>query len=465
MNEKNSCVFVVDDDASMRDSLRDLLGSAGLNIQTFASADEFLTSRRPDTASCLVLDVQLPGLSGLDLQQALAKSEVQIPIIFITGYGDIPMTVRAMKAGAIEFLTKPFRDEDLLNAIEQALCCGRQREQFKTQPAEENLHGKKKPRSENHFAEIVGHSTALRRVLKAVETVAPTDATVLITGETGTGKELIARAIHKRSARAVRGFVNVNCAAIPPSLIASELFGHERGAFTGALQRRVGRFELADGGTIFLDEVGDLPADTQTALLRVLQEREFERVGGTQSMRADVRVIAATNRDLNTAMTTGAFRSDLFYRLNVFPIEMPPLRQRREDIPLLVEYFVERCARKVGKKMRGIDKRSLELLQSYSWPGNIRELHNVIERSMIVCETEDFVVDKEWLTREFVTTPPLGQPFSRELLTQEKELIETVLAETKGRVSRAAATLGIPRSTLESKIRSLKIDTQRFKTV
>src|SRR4029077_19675763 len=250
------------------------------------------------------------------------------------------------------------------------------------------------------FEEIVGTSAPLRAVLTNVSRVAPTDSTVLITGETGTGKELIARAIHKRSARSSHAFVSVNCAAIPPALIASELFGHEQGAFTGALQRRLGRFELADRGTIFLDEVGDLPADTQLALLRVLQEREFERVGGTRSIRVDVRVIAATNRDLNAAMAGGAFRSDLFYRLNVFPIEMPPLRERQEDIPLLVAYFLDRYARKAGKTIGSIDERTLEILQGYSWPGNIRELQNVIERSVIVSETDTRAIDDSWLGRE-----------------------------------------------------------------
>jgi len=242
------------------------------------------------------------------------------------------------------------------------------------------------------FEEIVGASPALQAVLTLVAKVAPTDSTVLITGETGTGKELIARAIHKHSPRAARTFVSVNCAAIPPSLIAAELFGHEKGAFTGALQQRLGRFELAEGGSLFLDEIGDLPAETQVALLRVLQEHEFERVGGTRVMRADVRVIAATNRDLPAAVSAGAFRSDLFYRINVFPVELPPLRERKEDIPLLVEYFLDRYASKAGKKIRGINKKTLELLQAYRWPGNIRELQNVIERSVIVCETETFSV-------------------------------------------------------------------------
>jgi transcriptional regulator with GAF, ATPase, and Fis domain len=249
------------------------------------------------------------------------------------------------------------------------------------------------------FEEIVGTSPALQTVLSRVSKVAATDSTVLITGETGTGKELVARAIHRRSRRSSNAFVSANCAAIPRDLIASELFGHEKGSFTGATQRRLGRFELAERGTIFLDEVGELPPETQIALLRVLQEHEFERVGGTRSIRTNVRVIAATNRNLQVAIQAGTFRSDLFYRLNVFPIEMPPLRERREDIPVLVEYFVDHCARKVGKNIQGITKENLELLRSYPWPGNIRELHNVIERSVIMCETENFSVDKTWLSR------------------------------------------------------------------
>jgi formate hydrogenlyase transcriptional activator len=314
------------------------------------------------------------------------------------------------------------------------------------------------------FEEIVGTSPALRAVLSRVSKVGPTDSTVLLTGETGTGKELIARAVHKRSQRSSRGFVSVNCAAIPTALIASELFGHEKGAFTGALQRRLGRFELAEGGTIFLDEVGELPLETQVALLRVLQEREFERVGGSQPIRADVRIIAATNRDLDAAIAAGAFRRDLFYRLNVFPIEIPPLRERQEDIPMLVEYFIDRYARKSGKKISSVDKKTLELLRSYSWPGNIRELQNVIERSVIVCDTEIFSVDQSWLSLQ--PAQPQQQPSSKLLAAQEKKSIEVALAQTGGRVSGpsgAAAMLGIPASTLESRIRSLKVNKFRFK--
>jgi transcriptional regulator with GAF, ATPase, and Fis domain len=316
------------------------------------------------------------------------------------------------------------------------------------------------------FEEIVGSSPALQAVLSQVAKVAPTDSTVLITGETGTGKELIARAIHKRSQRSSRAFVSVNCAAIPRDLIASELFGHEKGAFTGATQRRLGRFESAEGGTIFLDEVGELPAETQISLLRVLQEREFQRVGGNESFQIDVRVVAATNRNLEAAIVEGGFRDDLFYRLNVFPIEVPPLRQRKEDIPLLVEYFIDRYASKAGKRITGINKRSLELLQSYAWPGNIRELQNVIERSVIICDSENLSVDETWLGRRALSADSRAQPLLERLAAQEKEMIEAALAESNGRVSGpsgAAARLGIPQSTLDSKIKSLKINKLRFR--
>jgi transcriptional regulator with GAF, ATPase, and Fis domain len=290
---------------------------------------------------------------------------------------------------------------------------------------------------------------------------------VLITGETGTGKELVARAIHRRSRRSSQAFVTVNCAAIPPDLIASELFGHEKGAFTGATQLRLGRFELAAGGTIFLDEIGELPPETQIALLRVLQEQEFERVGGTVTIRSDVRVIAATNRDLEAAVDAGTFRSDLFYRLNVFPIEMPPLRERKEDIPLLVEYFLDRYARNAGKSFRNVDRKSLDLLRAYPWPGNIRELQNVIERSVIVSESETFSVDRSWLSgKPRVHESKSRMEIIRNLAGQEKEAIEAALRESGGRVSGpsgAAAKLGIPGSTLESKIKALKINKNRFR--
>jgi transcriptional regulator with GAF, ATPase, and Fis domain len=337
---------------------------------------------------------------------------------------------------------------------------------LKDQLYKENLALREEIDVNRMFEEIVGSSPALQTVLSQVAKVAPTDSTVLITGETGTGKELIARAIHKRSQRSARAFVSVNCAAIPRDLIASELFGHEKGAFTGATQRRLGRFESAEGGTIFLDEVGDLPAETQTSLLRVLQEREYQRVGGNESLKTDVRVVAATNRDLQTAIAGSRFREDLFYRLNVFPIVLPALRERKEDIPLLVEYFVARFASKTGKKITGISKRSMELLQSYQWPGNIRELQNLLERSVIICDSENLSVDESWLARRPLSGDPAVQPLSEKMAAQEKEMIEAALAASKGRVSGpsgAAARLGIPQSTLDSKIKSLKINKNQFK--
>jgi PAS domain S-box-containing protein len=315
------------------------------------------------------------------------------------------------------------------------------------------------------FEEIVGSSPALQTVLSTIVKVAPTDSTVLITGETGTGKELIARAIHKHSQRSGQAFISVNCASIPSSLIASELFGHEKGAFTGAVQRRQGRFELAHSGTIFLDEVGELPSETQIALLRVLQERQFERVGGNRVFPADVRVIAATNRDLTAAIAAGAFRADLFYRLNVFPIEVPPLRKRKEDIPMLVEYFVKRYAEKTGKQIRRIDSNTLEVCQSYPWPGNIRELQNIVERSVILCGGDTFRVEKAWLANPEPSRSELPGPLPETLHNQEKEIIEAALAESKGKVAGpegAAAKLGIPRSTLDSKIKQLKIKKRKF---
>ena len=317
------------------------------------------------------------------------------------------------------------------------------------------------------FEEIVGSSEPLRQVLLQVSKVAPTDSTVLVLGETGTGKELIARAIHNRSKRSNRAFIRVNCAAIPPSLIASELFGHEKGSFTGATQRRLGRFESADGGTIFLDEVGDLPPETQVALLRVLQEREFERVGGSQTVSVDVRVIAATNRDLTSAVAEGKFRQDLFYRLNVFPIRLPALRERIGDISLLVGYLIDRYAQKAGKKIRNIDKKTMELFHAYDWPGNIRELQNVVERAVILSEGETFFVDEAWLTRVTPKLAATSVPLVADLVEHEREMLEAALRESEGIVggpTGAAVKLGIPRQTLESKIRKLGINRHRFKT-
>jgi DNA-binding NtrC family response regulator len=400
--------------------------------------------------------------SSFDYEHRLQTPDGSVKFVRVVARPSTGESGGLLFVGAVTDITERKRAEaDLQRAVEEI-------KKLRDQLYEENIALKEEIDKASMFEEIVGESSALQAVLARVAKVAPTDSTVLVTGETGTGKELIARAIHKRSQRATRAFVSVNCAAIPSSLIASELFGHEKGAFTGAMQRRLGRFELAEGGTIFLDEIGELPPETQIALLRVLQEREFERVGGARAIRSNVRVITATNRDLQASIEAGTFRSDLYYRLNVFPIEMPPLRERVEDIPLLVEYFIDRYATRAGKKIRGINRATLDRLKSYTWPGNIRELQNVIERSIIVCETENFTVDESWLSME----PDPGDQASRTLFkmsaSEEKKTIEAALADAGGRVSGslgAAAKLGVPPSTLDSKIKALKINKYRFKTV
>jgi formate hydrogenlyase transcriptional activator len=390
---------------------------------------------------------------SFDLEHRLVMPDGSIKKVHVLGHALNRETANPEFVGAIMDITTMKNAMDEIQALRDQLY-------------KENLALREEIDITRMFEEIVGSSEPLQAVLSRVAKVAPTDSTVLITGETGTGKELIARAIHKRSRRSSRAFVSVNCAAIPRDLIASELFGHEKGAFTGATQRRLGRFESAEGGTIFLDEVGELPAETQVALLRVLQEREFQRVGGNESLQADVRIVAATNRHLQTAIAEAKFREDLFYRLNVFPIEVPALRDRKDDVPLLVEYFVERYANKAGKKITSISKKSMEFLQSYSWPGNIRELQNVIERSVIISDSENLSVDESWLTRPGPAAVATAQPLSEKLAAQEREMIEAALAESNGRVSGshgAAAKLGIPQSTLDSKIKSLKIDKYRFR--
>ncbi len=446
MNEKHGLVFIVDDDRCTRESLSNLIRSAGLSAQTFSSAQEFLAAERPKRPSCLVLDVQLPGLSGLDLQQELAKASIKIPIIFITGYGDIPTSVRAIKAGALEFLTKPVNREDLLRAIQQAI-------------AYDDIA--RKPNGATgtrNFDEIIGESPALKRTLKQVEIVAPTDSTVLLLGETGTGKELIARAIHNLSFRRERTLVKINCAAIPTGLLESELFGHERGAFTGAIAQRIGRFELANRGTIFLDEIGDIPIELQPKLLRVLQEREFERLGSTRTIHTDVRLIAATNRQLRKMVEDRKFREDLFYRLNVFPIYVPALRERSEDIPLLVNHFVQRFARQMNRTIETIPAETMAALTRYPWPGNIRELQNLIERAVILSHGPVLQVPLQDLDN--CTALRRDNRKEQTLEAAERVHILAILNETRWVLAGsrgAAARLGMNRSTLQFRLKKLGI--------
>jgi DNA-binding NtrC family response regulator len=463
MSDSGALVYVVDDDASAREGVAALIRSAGLTPKTFASAEEFLAAPRPKTPSCLVLDVSLPGVSGLDLQQELAESHFRIPIVFLTGHGDIPMTVRALKAGAANFLTKPFDDDDLLNSIHQ--CMKLAALEHRTRTLEQSL---RTARSELHdrygFEQMIGRSPLLREALSRVAQVARTETTVLITGESGTGKELVARATHYASPRAAGPFVAVNCAALPDTLLESELFGHERGAFTGADRQKPGRFELAAHGTLFLDEIGELSAAVQVKLLRVLQEREFQRLGGTATLKADVRLIAATNRDLTAELAAGRFRTDLFYRLAVFNVHLPPLRERDDDVLLLADAFTRTLAVKMGKGDVTLSRDARELLRRHPWPGNIRELQNAIERALISCEgtlaTAAHLAIP--LPSEQMTPPPPPEPLrpaaSMALDEMERKAIVDALQRTHGHKARAAALLGLTRFQLYGRLKRYHID-------
>ncbi len=444
MTKTSPLIYVVDDDASVREALSSLIRSVGLRVEAFASAQEFLAHPQADAPSCLVLDVQLPGLSGLDLQQELAKADIQIPIIFLTGHGDIPTSVRAIKAGALEFLTKPFNDEDLLDAIQQGIA------------RDQRALKQKGELAAHKFGDIVGTSAPLQNVLNQVEVVAPTDSTVLLLGETGTGKEIIARAVLNVSSRSNRPFVKLNCAAIPSGLLESELFGHEKGAFTGAVSQKIGRFELANGGTLFLDEVGDIPLELQPKLLRVLQEQEFERLGSTRTVRVDVRLIAATNRDLEQMVAEKQFREDLYFRLNVFPIRIPPLRERSEDISLLVQYYVDKYSQRMNKRIDVIPEETMAGLCRYSWPGNIRELQNLIERAVIMTPGNVLqiqVSDLQESNRTLSTMAGTLEDVERQRILQALREAGAVIGGPHG----AAVRLGLKRTTLLSKMQKLGI--------
>jgi DNA-binding NtrC family response regulator len=467
MKEDNPFVCVIDDESSIRESLCNLLRSAGLKVQAFASAQEFLTNWPREVPGCLVLDIQLPGISGLDLQQKLAGGDAQIPIIFMTGYGDIPMTVRAMKAGAIEFLTKPFRDGDLLSAVDQAIKRGDQITQLKNTPTQKLPYPEDERGGKISFPELVGKSAALHHVLQQVETVAPSDSTVLILGETGTGKELIASAVHRRSRRRNKPLIRVNCTSIPRELFESEFFGHAKGAFTGAIKDRTGRFEAAVGGTLFLDEVGEIPLELQSKLLRVLQEKSYERVGEEKTRRTDVRIVAATNRDLKKEVAAGRFREDLYYRLNVFPLKVAALRERKEDIPMLATHFIELLAKELGCPKPRLTRAGLETLQGYDWPGNIRELRNVIERAVIFARggALEFdvpgtasLVDLTSLGRRNVDQAEPEYLTEAEMRRRERENIFAVLRKASWKikgVDGAAELLGVKPTTLSSRIEKM----------
>jgi len=488
MSESVSQIYIVDDDVSVREAVGSLIRSAGLSVRTFSSAQAMLASLRMERPSCLLLDIQLPDMNGFELQQELATKDIQIPIIFLTGHGDIPMSVRAIKAGALEFLTKPFDDEYLLEAIRGAIARDNKNERSPGRIAQECFEGfsgtdrasralANQPeivissrlngngKAVGAFGEIIGQGGAWRQIIRQIEMVAPTDATVLVLGETGTGKELIARELHRRSRRKDKPLVRVNCACIPKELYESEFFGHARGAFTSAVKDRIGRFEAAAGGTLFLDEIGEIPLELQSKLLRVLQEKCYERVGEERTRRADVRIVAATNRDLKKEVAAGRFREDLYYRLNVFPMKVAALRDRKEDIPLLATHFVEISVKELECPRPRLTRAGIESLQSYDWPGNIRELRNIIERAAIFAQggALDFDLpvtgvdltsfgfeDGDEVEPEYLT--------DAEMRRRERENLFAVLQKTgwkiKG-VDGAAELLGLKPTTLISRIEKM----------
>jgi DNA-binding NtrC family response regulator len=438
-------VCIVDDDAAVRDAMAALVRSLGMEAESFALGRDLLARTSRDVPACIVLDMALPDLTGLELQEQLKRIGVEAPVVFVTGRATIAMSVRALKAGAVEFLTKPVSPDAFVGAIRQATSSSPSPRQEAREYAD-------------HFPAIVGRSGALRNLFEHLESVAATESTVLICGETGTGKELVARAIHERSGKVGR-FVKINCAAIPSGLLESELLGHERGAFTGAINQRLGRFELAQDGTLFLDEVAEMPLELQPKLLRVLQEREFERVGGSKTLRSNARVLAATNCDLQTMVEQRTFRDDLFYRLNVFPLQVPPLRARREDIPDLARHFMREIARAMGKKVPHVSPTALAALMQHDWPGNIRELQNILERAVILSSDVELELPPfSCLPRAASTSRIEG---TDDMAAVSKAHIRSVLQATNWVVAGpygAAARLGMKRSTLIFRMKKLGID-------
>ena len=455
MAAERASVLIVDDEPLNVDLLEQELGAAGYRTLAAASGEEALAVAAKSQPDLILLDVMMAGIDGYETCKRLKAGEATrtIPVIFLTALTDTFEKVRAFGLGAVDYVTKPFQSEELLARVGTHIALRREIE----------AHGRSRAAlhclAEEMRHAIVGESPALARVLEQIAQVAPTDSTVLIQGETGTGKELVARAIHDASARRERPLVKLNCAALPRELVESELFGHEKGAFTGALQQRRGRFELADGGTLFLDEVGELPLEAQAKLLRVLQEREFERVGGTRSIRADVRVIAATNRDLHAQVGEGRFRSDLYYRLNVFPIAVPPLRERRDDIPRLLQHFAAKAARKLGRPLDGVSPGFIERAKAYDWPGNIRELENVVERAMIMC-SGPMLDGAPVLSPSSSQAAPAAAPMGGTLEEMERAHIQRVLEGTRWQIEGdrgAARILGLNPSTLRGRLRKLGI--------
>jgi DNA-binding NtrC family response regulator len=459
-------ILVIDDEESIRDLLKDFLVAKGFQVAVASDGESGLQLLKEDAFDIILLDLMMPGMSGLDVLRERSARKIDIPSIVITAHATVQTAVEAVKLGAFEYITKPFNLEELYLVIKKALDVSVLKEENTSLKKELE---KKSSYNKRALDQIIGKSAPIQNVIQFIEKIADTDSTVLVTGESGTGKELVAKSIHSHSSRAKKPFVPLNCAAIPKEILESELFGHEKGAFTGAVSTRIGRFELANYGTLFLDEIGELAPPLQVKLLRVLQEREFERVGGIKTLRVDVRIIAATNRNLEKAVEEGMFREDLYYRLNVIPLRLPPLRKMREDIPLMVEHFITHMSRRKGKEAPTISNEAMQSLMSYKWPGNVRELENLVERMLILKEGEvvspDDLPERLFDKRQVQRVANAVQVLSRDgidlnmMLDEiENNMIVQALELSKGVKSKAAGLLGLNRTTLIEKMKKKAID-------
>jgi nitrogen regulation protein NR(I) len=459
-------VLVIDDEKNITFVIQAMLERAGFEAVPFNDSGQALKAIEEEEFDAIITDLYMPGIGGMEILEHCRKNFAQLPVVVITAFGTVEAAVTALKQGAFDFITKPFDQAELLNVVQKAVSTYQRRQREPIAIPSTHGGGALEPSPSAHISSIVGTSAQMQGVFHVISKIAASPSSVLVTGESGTGKELVAYEIHRNSLRAEKPFIKINCAAIPATLIESELFGYERGAFTGAVTSKPGRFELANGGTLFLDEVGEMPLEMQVKLLRVLQEQEFERVGGVNTLRVDVRILAATNKNLEDEVKAGRFREDLFYRLNVVPIHLPALRERREDIDALVKYFLQQFNLKLRRSITGIEPACMEALRAYSWPGNIRQLENALERMALM--SDGSVLRVEDLPEEILSSVPgrkdleatsecsnFKEIVRRRTQNVERELIERALEETAGNVTRAAEKLGLSRKGLQLKMKEL----------